>query len=269
MNIIKMETVEFEPNNNVKTIYSRLISQKLKKNQSHAIELIHKCIKDNKYILTMTLVNRIFNLEANSKLKKLFTNSNVLYDALTTSNYITINEKTFECEICCNQFDNIIDHIIKLSACGHILCLKCFLSRKNHNNIVCPFCRTKQNSKYKLLHNDELYKKFTNQYGLFENECVNVITEYWKENPKHDLDAYTKLLLEMNLIYDNFTLEPIKIKNEIMTKIQLFESFNMLCLSGLSGNELIITKLLQLKLSREDLIDITFYRTCLNLRWFI
>jgi hypothetical protein len=131
---------------------------------------------------------------------------------------------------------------------------------------VCPFCRKKQNSKYKLLHSDDLYNKFVNQYKLFENELVNVITDYWKEKSNHGTDVYTKLLLEMNLVYDNFTLEPVKINTEIMSKIQLFESFNIL---GLSGNELIITKLLRLKLSREDLIDITFYRTCLNLKWFI
>jgi hypothetical protein len=263
-----METVETESDNNAKLIYSRLISQKLEKKQYHAIELIHKYIGDNKYILTKTLSDKIFNsMEINSKLTKLFTNSNVFYKELTTSHHtLPKTKKTFECEICYNQLDCVNNHVIKLYLCSHMLCLKCFLLCKKHNDIVCPFCRKKQNSKYKLLHSDDLYNKFVNQYKLFENELVNVITDYWKEKSNHGTDVYTKLLLEMNLVYDNFTLEPVKINTEIMSKIQLFESFNIL---GLSGNELIITKLLRLKLSREDLIDITFYRTCLNLKWFI
>lgn len=69
----------------------------------------------------------------------------------------------------------------------------------------------------------------------------------------------------MNLLYDLFSVNPIKIKLEILSKIRLFESLDI---PNKISNELIIIKLMHLKLSREDLIEIIFYKTCLNLNWF-
>ena len=73
------------------------------------------------------------------------------------------------------------------------------------------------------------------------------------------------MVLEMNLLHDNFTLIPIKIKPEIIAMIRKFE---LLDFPNKKNNELILNKLMHLKLSREDFISIVFYKTCLNLSWF-
>lgn len=44
--------------------------------------------------------------------------------------------------------------------------------------------------------------------------------------------------------------------------------FNLLEINNFVSNELIILKLLKLHMSREDFIDIVFYKTCLKLNLF-
>jgi len=74
------------------------------------------------------------------------------------------------------------------------------------------------------------------------------------------------MLLEENLLYDEFSRTPVKISPQILTNIENFIGLRIQCNSG---TELQMKKLMILRLSKNDFIDITFYKTCLDLGWVI
>jgi hypothetical protein len=90
--------------------------------------------------------------------------------------------------------------------------------------------------------------------------------ELWatKSDVNFNSDLFYKLLLEANLLHDEFAKTPIKINSQILTNI---ENFIGLEIPNKLGSELIMIKLSRLGLSREDFHDITFYKTCLDLGW--
>lgn len=252
-------------------LYQRITEKKVSKIERY-IKAIKNYIQSQNLILTPKLAEQIYtNPETMDKLKKIFPNSQHMYTKLSLNQnlcWFKPEEKTngFECPIC---FENIIpepNKIIELAKCEHKLCARCFIRVKTHTNITCPLCRKNSKSDYPIYSTRELEKKFNSQVELFEMALGQVEKELWgvKSDVNFNSDIFYKLLLEANLLFDEFAKTPVKINPQILTNI---ENFIGLEIHDKSGTELIMKKLMTLRLSREDFHDITFYKTCLDLGW--
>jgi hypothetical protein len=254
------------------TLYQRITSQQISSNKEKYIKAIKKYILTQKYILTPKLIEKIYTSpEISDKINDFFPNSQCLYQNLIQNqNYcwFTPEEKSngFECAIC---FEHLIpkpNEIIELALCGHQMCIRCFIKVKKHDNIICPMCRKNQKSKYLLNHTKELEQKFNSQIEIFQEKLNQVNKELWsvESDVNFNSDSIYKLLLETNLLFDEFAKTPVKINQQILTNIK---NFIDLKIPNKHGTELVMTKLMRLRLSREDFIDIEFYKTCLELEW--
>ena len=252
-------------------LYQRITEKKVFKIERY-IKAIKNYIKTQKLVLTPKLAEQIYtNPENMDKLKKVFPNSLCMYWKLNSNQnlcWFEPEKKTngFECAICFENIELKPNKIIKLAKCEHKLCIRCFIRVRKHTNIVCPLCRKNSKSDYTIYSTEELEKKFNLQVELFENKLNQVERELWavQSNVNFNSDIFYKLLLEANLLFDEFAKTPVKINPRVITNI---ENFIGLDIPDKSGTELVMKKLMRLRLSREDFHNITFYKTCLDLGW--
>lgn len=252
-------------------LYQRITEKKVSMIERY-IKAIKNYIQSQNLILTPKLAEQIYtHPETTEQFKKVFPNLLCMYWKLNSKQnlcWFEPAEKTngFECPICFEKIELKPNKIIELAKCEHKLCARCFIRVKTHTNIVCPLCRKISKSYYPIYSTGELEEKFNSQVELFEMALGQVEKELWgvESDVNFNSDIFYKLLLEANLLFDEFAKTPVKINPQILTNI---ENFIGLEIPDKSGTELIMKKLMSLRLSREDFHDITFYKTCLDLGW--
>ena len=253
-------------------IYRRITFEPKSKKTKSKIKIsntIQKYIRDNKYKLTYQLSKQIFdkNPQVSEQLNEHFQNPTGLYNWLKLNKNIKL-ENELECSICMGVIpNNNYNTAIELVKCNHVICFNCFIKIKLKDKITCPFCRLVQDSKYLIASSDKLEDLFLTKYKTLYPILIETNCEYWKIICDTNIlsDQYAYMLIEQILQHNDFATKSVKIDNSIIEKINLFERFEMH--EHMIGNELIVKKLLRLGMSREDFLEIIFYKSCIKLGW--